>query len=74
MAKSSPRKTLKSLFSRSEASLDRPQEKDVETKNEGEKKRFKFPKLKLKSKSGSASEKTANKNQQVLRYEPRMSK
>ncbi|XP_027142998.1 uncharacterized protein crybg2 [Larimichthys crocea] len=64
MAKSSGRKSLKSLFSRSEASLVAPVEKDVD-KSEGEKKRFKFLKLKLKSKNSSASE-PANENQQVI--------
>ncbi|XP_035537809.1 uncharacterized protein LOC118343163 [Morone saxatilis] len=68
MAKSSSRKSLKSLFSRSEASLDAPPpvvEKDVD-KNEGEKKKFRFFKFKIKSKSGSASEKPAGGSQQVL--------
>ncbi|KAG8005353.1 hypothetical protein GBF38_011369, partial [Nibea albiflora] len=65
MAKSSGRKSLKSLFSRSEASLVAPVEKDVD-KSEEEKKRFKFLKLKLKSKNSSASEKPANENQQVI--------
>ncbi|XP_044192441.1 uncharacterized protein crybg2 [Thunnus albacares] len=62
--KSSSRKSLKSLFSRSEASLDKSVEKDA-SKNGGEKKRFKFLKLKTKSKGGSASEKSANEDQQV---------
>ncbi|KAM3596272.1 uncharacterized protein V6R79_011530 [Siganus canaliculatus] len=65
MAKSSSRKTLKSLFSKSDASLDTRPEKEVD-KNEGDKKRFKFFKLKSKSKNDSSSEKPANESQQVL--------
>lgn len=60
--KSSSRKSLKSLFSRSEAKLDESVEKDAD-KNGGEKKRFKFLKLKLKSKS----EKSTSESQQVPR-------
>lgn len=70
--KSSSKNALKSLFSRSEASLDDSAEKDVE-KNEKEKKKFKFLKFKTKSKKGSASEQSANESQQVLRYACRMS-
>ncbi|KAM7373437.1 hypothetical protein PAMP_008287 [Pampus punctatissimus] len=58
--KSLSRKSLKSLFSRSEPSLDESTEKDAH-KNGGEKKRFKFLKFKMKSKG----EKSANENQQV---------
>ena len=64
--KSSSRKSLKSLFSRSEAKLDESVEKDAD-KNGGEKKRFKFLKFKIKSKGGSASEKSTNERQQVSR-------
>uniref|UniRef100_A0A3B4YJQ8 Beta/gamma crystallin domain-containing protein 1-like n=3 Tax=Seriola lalandi dorsalis TaxID=1841481 RepID=A0A3B4YJQ8_SERLL len=63
--KSSSKKSLKSLFSRSEANLGESVEKDA-SKNEGEKKKFKFFKLKIKSKSGSAPEKSAAGSQQVL--------
>lgn len=73
MAKSSSRKSLKSLFSRSEASLAAPAEKDVD-KNEGERKRFKFLKFKMKSKNSSASVKPANENQQLHRYARTMSR
>lgn len=62
--KSSSRKSLKSLFSRSEAKLDESVEKDAD-KNGGEKKRFKFLKFKIKSKGSSASEKSTS--QQVSR-------
>lgn len=66
MAKrSSTRKSLKSLFSKSEANLDESVEKDVQ-KNEGEKKKFKLFKFKTKSKKDS--EKSANDSQKVLRY------
>lgn len=73
MAKSSSRKSLKSLFSRSEASLAAPAERDAD-KNEGEKKRFKFLKFKIKSKNSSASEKPANENRQLHRYARTMSR
>ncbi|XP_028255833.1 beta/gamma crystallin domain-containing protein 1 [Parambassis ranga] len=65
--KSSSRKSLKSLFSRSEASLNESAEKNVD-KHEGEKKKFKFLHFKSKSKSGgsSTSEKAAHESQQVL--------
>lgn len=57
MSKSSARKTLKSLFSKSEANLTASPDKDVKDadKREGEKKKFKFPKLKIKSKNSSSS-------------------
>lgn len=54
MSKSSARKTLKNLFSKSEANLAASPEKDVD-KRDGEKKKFKFPKLKIKSKNSSSS-------------------
>ncbi|KAM6974359.1 uncharacterized protein crybg2 [Tautogolabrus adspersus] len=50
MAKSSSRKSLKSLFSRSEANLRDSEARDVD-KNEGEKKRFRFFRFKRKSNS-----------------------
>lgn len=57
MSKSSARKTLKNLFSKSEANLAASPEKDVKDvdKRDGEKKKFKFPKLKIKSKNSSSS-------------------
>ncbi|CAI5691183.1 unnamed protein product [Oreochromis niloticus] len=65
MAKrSSTRKSLKSLFSKSEANLDESVEKDVQ-KNGGEKKRFKLFKFKIQSKNDS--EKSANESQKMLR-------
>ncbi|XP_045915068.1 uncharacterized protein LOC123976765 [Micropterus dolomieu] len=64
MAKSSSRKSLKSLFSKSEASPDESVEKDVD-KNEGQRKRFHFLKFKKKSKNGSAYE-TPDNNQRVV--------
>lgn len=69
MAKSSSRKSLKSLFSKSEASLAAPAQRDAD-KNEGEKKRFKFLKFKIKSKNSSGSEKPASENRQLHRYSP----
>ena len=74
MAKSSPRKSLKNLFSRSEANLSAPPpaEKDADS-NAGEKKKFKFLKFKTKSKGSSAPEKPANESQQVARYAPESS-
>lgn len=70
MAKSSPRKSLKSWFSRSEANLSAPPaEKDAD-KSAGEKKKFKFLKFKTKSKGSSAPEKPAKEIQQVARYAP----
>ncbi|XP_070702948.1 serine-rich adhesin for platelets [Pempheris klunzingeri] len=66
MAKTSSRRSLKSLFSRSEATLDVPAEKDAD-KSEGEKRKFRLPKFKTKPKSDSASEKPpANEKQQLL--------
>ncbi|XP_033980504.1 beta/gamma crystallin domain-containing protein 1 [Trematomus bernacchii] len=62
MAKSSSRKSLKSLFSRSEANLTDSVDKH---KNEGEKKRFKFLKFKTKPKSDPAPVKPANESQQL---------
>lgn len=61
--KSTTRKTLKSLFSRREVSVDEPVEQ--KDKNEGEKKVFKF--LKFKTKKNDPV-KPANENQQLLRY------
>lgn len=73
MAKSSPRKSLKSWFSRSEANLSvPPAEKDAD-KSAGEKKKFKFLKFKTKSKGSSAPEKPAYESQQVARYAPESS-
>lgn len=63
--KSLTKKSLKSLFSKSEASLNAPAEK-----NEVEKKKFKFFKLKTKSKSGSVPEKPTNESPQARRYVP----
>ncbi|KAK5854835.1 hypothetical protein PBY51_004993 [Eleginops maclovinus] len=62
MAKSSSRKSLKSLFSRSEANLPESVEKD---NNEGEKKRYKFLKFKTKPKSVPAPVKPANESQHL---------
>lgn len=68
MAKKAPTKiSLKSLFSKSEASLDRTAEKDAD-KTEGDKKKFKLFKIKTKSKSGSAAEKSAVEEQRARRY------
>ena len=64
MAKSSSRKSLQSLFSRSEANLTDSVDKH---KNEGEKKRFKFLKFKTKPKSDPAPVKPANESQQLHR-------
>lgn len=66
-ASSSSRKSLKSLFSRSEASLDGTADKDVD-KTEGDKKKFKLFKLRTKSRSGSAAEKGALEEQRARRY------
>lgn len=63
--KSLSKKSLKSLFSKSEANLDESVEK--EAKIEGEKKKFKFFKLKVKSKNSSSPEKEGHGSQQVLR-------
>lgn len=65
--KASTKISLKSLFSKSEASLDGTAEKDVD-KTEGDKKKFKFFKIKTKSKSGSAPEKGAVEEQRARRY------
>lgn len=65
--KPSSKRSLKSLFSRSEASLDGAAEKDAD-KPEGDKKNFKLFKIKTKSKSSSAPEKAAAEEQQALRY------
>uniref|UniRef100_UPI0037E92D57 serine-rich adhesin for platelets n=1 Tax=Semicossyphus pulcher TaxID=241346 RepID=UPI0037E92D57 len=65
MAKSSPRKSLKSLFSRSEANLGNSVEKDAD-KNEGERKRFRFFRFRRRSNNASATDKPANETQQVL--------
>lgn len=63
--KSSTKKSLKGLFSKSEANLNAPAEK-----NEVEKKKFKFFKFKTKSKSGSDPEKPTNESPQARRYGP----
>ncbi|KAG7225417.1 hypothetical protein INR49_027411 [Caranx melampygus] len=64
--KSLSKKSVKSLFSRSEANLDESVERDA-SKNEGEKKKkFKFFKLKTKSKNSSSPEKAGHGSQQVL--------
>lgn len=60
--KSSSRKSLKGLFSKSEASLDGAAERDAET--EGEKKRFKLFRIKNKAKG---PEKAASEDQQARR-------
>lgn len=65
--KASSKKSLKSLFSKSEDSLDSTGDKDVD-KTEGDKKKLKFFKIKTKSKSGSAPEKTATDEQRARRY------
>lgn len=64
--KESSRKSLKGLFSRSEASLDGAAEKDAET--EGEKKKFRLFRIRTKSKSGSGPEKAASEVQLARRY------
>lgn len=59
---------LKSLFSRSEASLDEPAGGDAENfEKEKRKLKLKFLKFRTKSKKGSASSQAANESQQVLR-------
>ncbi|XP_071402022.1 uncharacterized protein crybg2 [Centroberyx affinis] len=64
--KSSPKKTLKSLFSKSEANLKESAEKDEDRRGEGgEKKKFKLFKFKIKSKSGSVAEKPAHEDQRL---------
>lgn len=65
MAKKSSRKTLKGLFSKSEASLDGAAERDAET--EVEKKKFKLFRIKSKSKGGSGPEKAASEEQLARR-------
>nr|XP_029136723.1 uncharacterized protein LOC114921213 [Labrus bergylta] len=65
MAKSSSRKSLKSLFSRSEANLRDSEARDVD-KSEGEKKRFRFFRFKRKSNSGSVSVKPGETQQVFL--------
>ncbi|XP_076610703.1 uncharacterized protein LOC143335290 [Chaetodon auriga] len=64
-AKGSPKKSLKSFFSRSDASTSAPAEKNVD-KSEGEKKKFKLLNFKVKSKKPPASEKPAAEKQEVL--------
>lgn len=70
--KSSDRKSLKMLFSRSDT--DRDQNRDQagrfvqndeedEERKDSERKRFKFPKVRLKSRSGSSSERSADVGQ-----------
>lgn len=63
--KSSTRKSLKGLFSKSEASLDGAAERDAET--EGEKKKFKLFRIKNKSKGGSGPDQAAMEEQQARR-------
>lgn len=63
--KSSSRKSLKGLFSKSEASLDGAAERDAET--EGEKKKFKLFRIKNRSKGSSGPEKAASEDQQARR-------
>lgn len=63
--KSSTRKSLKGLFSKSEASLDGAAERDAET--EREKKKFRLFKIKSKSKGDSGPEKAASEDQQARR-------
>lgn len=65
--KVSSKKSLKSLFSKSEASLDGAAEKDVD-KTEGDKKKFKLFKIKTKSKSGSAPANAAVEEPRERRY------
>lgn len=60
MAKKSSRKSLKGLFSKSEASLDGAADRDAET--EGEKKKFKLFRIKNKSKG---PEKVASEEEQA---------
>lgn len=67
MAKSSSKRSLKSLFSRVDDKLDESVEKDVD-KNKGEKKRFSFLKFKTKPKNDSVPVKP-----ELLRYACRMS-
>jgi hypothetical protein len=57
--KSSTKKSLKGLFSRSEAHHKEPVEKE-EKSNGGEKKKFKLFKFSLKSRSNAALDKTAD--------------
>ncbi|XP_034560244.1 uncharacterized protein crybg2 [Notolabrus celidotus] len=64
MAKSPSKRSLKSLFSKSEANLRDSAEKDAD-KIEGEKKRFRFFRFRRKN-SRSAAEKPANENRQVF--------
>lgn len=64
--KASSKKSLKSLFSKSEASLDGTAEKDAD-RTEGDKKKFKLFKIKTKSRSGSAPEKAATQEQRARR-------
>lgn len=67
--KTSPKKTLRSLFTKSEASFSESPEKDKdEDKKGGEKKKSKFFKFKIKSKGASEPEKPANESQSLVRY------
>ncbi|KAM8840087.1 uncharacterized protein crybg2 [Spinachia spinachia] len=63
MAKSSSRRSLKSLFSRSEVSLDKSVDKDQQ---DGEKRKFAFLKLKKKTKNDVATVKAANESQELV--------
>ncbi|XP_054620535.1 uncharacterized protein crybg2 [Dunckerocampus dactyliophorus] len=63
--KISTKKYFKSLFSRSEPSLDESTGKSAETKP-GDKKKFKLPKLNIKSKGSPSSLKAASEKQQVI--------
>ncbi|XP_026156027.1 uncharacterized protein crybg2 [Mastacembelus armatus] len=62
--KGSSKKSLKSLFSRSDANPDQTLEKTV-NKKEGEKKKFKLLKFKTKSKTSSGDQHSDNESQQV---------
>ncbi|XP_042362951.1 mucin-5AC-like [Plectropomus leopardus] len=65
MAKNSPRRSLRSLFSKREVNVDDPAEKAAD-QNEGEKKRFKFLKFRTKPKNESGPVKPVHENQQLL--------
>ncbi|XP_049458184.1 uncharacterized protein crybg2 isoform X4 [Epinephelus fuscoguttatus] len=66
MAKSStPRRSLKSLFSKKEVSHDESVEKSLD-KNEGQKKRFQFLKFKSKPKTDPGPVKAVHGSQQLL--------
>ena len=65
--KSSSRKSLKTLFSRSDANLNESAQKE-EDRTEAAKKKSKFRKFKIKSKKVSPSERSVTESQQVHRY------